>query len=412
MTIYILYHNIRNAKIPQWNYIPDAESIPHWKGNIDQFDFTLVESMPNTDVVYARLEDVPIGSKWIYAINNLYSNSVYEQHGLDVFDHFLSIPRLMNDLLAGNGRILFDDRREGYLYDNYVDGQISQFFTSKQIPLDRVIFATGTANADSIFDSRKYKMQSLYIRQFEIEASRLLKNSTYLPDRLPIKRFLCFNRRYAYRLHRLQFLSLIYQNNLLQFFYYSMLDGVDNISVIDAAKSLIGLEPDHFKTYDTMLKLNDKMPMLLDTDDLHTNLATTHHTSDVESYYNKTAISIVVETLFYESEIFFSEKLWHPIRMSQPFILIGGAGSLKHLHNLGYKTFSQWWDESYDTIIDPHQRMEAVVAVIKQISKWSEFQLSVFMAESADVCSHNLNHLHNMEHTVSYNCQLERLFDN
>lgn len=410
MTIYILYHNTRNNHIPQWNYIPNTESIPHWNGDADQFDFTLVESMPNTDIVYARLEDIQLGSKWIYAINNLYSNSVYEQNGMDVLNHFCSTPRLLADLHNGNGRILFDDRREGYLYDNYVGGQISQFFISKQIPLDKIIFATGTANVDSIFNSRKYKIQSLYIRQFELEACRLSQNNPYLLDRLPVRRFLCFNRRYAYRLHRLQFLSLIYQNNLLPFFYYSMLDGVDKVNVVEAAMQLIDNEPTHFKTYDNMLKLNSEMPMLLDTNDLHNNLATTHYTSSVESYYNKTAISVVVETLFYESEIFFSEKVWHPIRMSQPFILIGGAGSLRHLHELGYKTFNQWWDESYDEIEDPHQRMEAVVSVIKQISKWSEFKLTMFMQESKNICLHNLDHLISVESRMSYNLQLRNIF--
>jgi len=410
MTIYILYHNTRNNSVPQWNYIPTPDLARSCDDVDDQFDLTLVESMPNTDIAYAKIEAVPQGSKWLYAINNLYSNDVYTQNGLDVLDHFCSDERLMSDLLSGHGRILFDDRREGYLYDNYIGGQISQFFSNRNIPLDKVVFATGTANAEQIFNYRNYEIKPFYVRQFELEASKLCDTVPYQSNRLPVKRFLCFNRRYAYRLHRLQFLSLIYQHNLLPLFYYSMLDGVDHVSVVDAAKSLIGNEPQHFKTYETMLKLHDKMPMSIDTDDLQTNLATTHYLPTVQDFYNQSAISVVVETLFYDSEIFLSEKIWHPIRMSQPFILVGGAGSLQHLRDLGYKTFDHWWDESYDNIADPYDRMMSIVSIIKQISNWSEFQLSLFLIESAEICKHNFNHLMSAKHRISYDSQITQLF--
>lgn len=412
MTIYILYHNKRDDVIPQWNYIPDPTIMPKWVGDGTQFDLDIVESLINSDVEYARLDQLPAGSKWIYVLHNYYDNIVYERHGLDVLDHFLSIPRLVDDLLLGHGRILFDDRREGYLYTNYISGQLGQFFSNKNIPLDCVIFATGTSNVSEIFKTNKYKFKPLYVRQFELEACRLANTLTYKIDRAPVKRFLCLNRRYAYRLHRLQLLALIHQKKLLPHFYYSMLDGVDNISVLDAAKTLIGNEPAHFNTYNTMLTLADKFPMLLDTDDLINNLAITQYSNSLVPLYNSTAISVVVETLFNDVEVFFSEKVWHPIRMQQPFILVNGAGSLQHLHELGYKTFNHWWDESYDSIADPYDRMEAIVSVINDIAKWSDFKLSVFMQESTVICEHNLKHLMSADTRMTYNPQLHDIFYN
>ena len=106
MAIYILYHNVRSDTIPQWNYIPDTSVLlKNWPTNLEQFDLRL-DSMPNTDVVYAKIEDVPENSNWLYSLNNLYNHSLYSRTDLTIFDYFKSAPRLMADLIAGYGRIL------------------------------------------------------------------------------------------------------------------------------------------------------------------------------------------------------------------------------------------------------------------------------------------------------------------
>ena len=410
MTIYILYHNVRSNTIPQWNYIPDASVLlPSWPTNVEQFDLQL-DSMPNTDVVYAKIEDVPERSNWLYSLNNLYNHSLYRRSDLTIFDYFKSVPRLMTDLIAGYGRIMYDDRREGYLYPNYVRGEIEGFFKMYDIPLDRVVFATGTANAADIFNRNGYTMQTLYLQQFELESSLAVQYwPTTPPQRHIDRRFLCFNRLYRYRVHRLQLLAKMYRRNLLDQFYYSMLDGVDNTDVVDCATRLASIEPAHYDTVGAMRELKSRMPMLIDTDDLKTNLAWVH-TESVESYYNRTGISVVTETLFHDGEIFFSEKTWHPIRMQQPFILVNGPGSLQHLKELGYMTFDNWWDESYDTITNSYERLDAIEQLIVDIAAWSDSKFMQFVTESQIVCRHNLMHLATAHTRIGYNDRLTALF--
>lgn len=410
MTIYILYHIVRDNHIPQWNYIPNPNIITRWAGPSDQFDMTIVDSMPNTDAVYATIDQVPQGSNWIYLIPNLYENSVYTNTNFHIFTHFKSVPRLMDDLLKGYGRIMFDDRREGYLYPNYIYGQIQQFFTNNGIPLNRVIFATSAINADKIFVQNSYSITPMSFQQFELESSwKAMQMPTTIPVRNIEKRFLCFNRRYRYRLHRLQLLAKIYKRGILDQFYYSMLDGVDNISVVDAAMQLQGVEPSHYNTVSVMKELESTMPMLLDTDDLKTNLAWVH-TDSVKSYYERTGISVVTETLFHDGEIFFSEKTWHPMRMQHPFILLNGPGSLQQLRNQGYMTFNRWWDESYDDIVNPYDRLDAIEQLIVDIANWSVSKYAQFLHESITVCQHNLRHLATASTRISYDDQLKNLF--
>ena len=42
------------------------------------------------------------------------------------------------------------------------------------------------------------------------------------------------------------------------------------------------------------------------------------------------------------------------------------------MRDYGFKTFDTVWDESYDMIQDPYQRMLAIIEVMRDISTWSE----------------------------------------
>jgi hypothetical protein len=88
--------------------------------------------------------------------------------------------------------------------------------------------------------------------------------------------------------------------------------------------------------------------------------------------YRATAIEIVLETLFDDDRLHLTEKSLRPIACGQPFILVATHGSLQYLRDYGFKTFDTVWDESYDLIQDPYQRMKAIVEVMRDVSKWSD----------------------------------------
>ena len=55
----------------------------------------------------------------------------------------------------------------------------------------------------------------------------------------------------------------------------------------------------------------------------------------------------------------------------QPFIMLGAKGSLNALRKQGFKTFEEYWDESYDDEADDTKRFFKVLDLIKEISSWS-----------------------------------------
>ena len=88
------------------------------------------------------------------------------------------------------------------------------------------------------------------------------------------------------------------------------------------------------------------------------------------SDYETTEIEVVLETLFDDPRLHFTEKILRPIAIGQPFILAGGYRGLEYLKYYGFKTFESVWDESYDVIKDPYLRLKAIIDLMISISQW------------------------------------------
>ena len=81
---------------------------------------------------------------------------------------------------------------------------------------------------------------------------------------------------------------------------------------------------------------------------------------------------LVTETVNYAADkyyghVFLTEKTFKPIILKMGFLIAGCKGSLKKLRNLGFKTFSDYWDESYDTLDSKGARRNALTETIKYI---------------------------------------------
>lgn len=98
---------------------------------------------------------------------------------------------------------------------------------------------------------------------------------------------------------------------------------------------------------------------------------------------------LVTETCFWERKDHLTEKIFKPIISRMPFVLAGPAHNLRYLREYGFQTFSQWWDESYDGIEDPVQRLSAIGNTMAQICDHSLEQLQDMLMEMIPVLEHN-----------------------
>ena len=107
------------------------------------------------------------------------------------------------------------------------------------------------------------------------------------------------------------------------------------------------------------------------------------------------ALCIVNETLMADQPPqWHSEKTYKAISLMMPFIIISQRHSLKALHDQGYRTFSPWIDESYDSIVDPRDRLRAAMAEACRIIEMDDGDIATLLKEVLPVLIHNFQNFH------------------
>jgi len=86
-----------------------------------------------------------------------------------------------------------------------------------------------------------------------------------------------------------------------------------------------------------------------------------------EKPYNDTFCSIVSETNVNDFDFFITEKLWKPIIMQHIFVVLGNCNLYKKIKELGFKTFSNIFDESFDDDKNVNNKINTIVKVLKKI---------------------------------------------
>jgi len=109
--------------------------------------------------------------------------------------------------------------------------------------------------------------------------------------------------------------------------------------------------------------------------------------------WNTSFLHVVSETVW-QDKIHFTEKVFKPIVLHQPFVVLQAPGSLAYLRSYGFKTFGAWWDESYDAIEDPTERMQAIADIVNSIGNKSLEELETMRMEMASVLEHNFRHFY------------------
>lgn len=111
---------------------------------------------------------------------------------------------------------------------------------------------------------------------------------------------------------------------------------------------------------------------------------------NILKYYNNIFVDIVNETFLTGAVFFCTEKTWRPILAHRPFITAGGQYHLANMRRLGFQTFSEFWDESYDTLA-MEDRIRAITDVMATISSWSGTELVSKLAAMKPILDHNFN---------------------
>lgn len=88
-------------------------------------------------------------------------------------------------------------------------------------------------------------------------------------------------------------------------------------------------------------------------------------TQNCQDIYKRIGVDLVTETAMQYPYNFITEKTFRPIANGRPFIILGPTHTLSFLQSLGFMTFSSIIDETYDDLIDPELRFDAVCVTVK-----------------------------------------------
>jgi hypothetical protein len=103
--------------------------------------------------------------------------------------------------------------------------------------------------------------------------------------------------------------------------------------------------------------------------------------------YNLAYFQVVLETDFQSQHQFFlTEKTIRPLMSGQPFVVAATPGFLDHLHNMGFRTYSSLWNEEYDSIINTHDRICALVDLCVHLDN---FDWQAHRSELDSIAQHN-----------------------
>lgn len=207
------------------------------------------------------------------------------------------------------------------------------------------------------------------------------------------KTFLIYNRAWAgTREYRIKFADLL----------------VDQDLVKHCQTSFNYVDPDTGTSYkDYVFKNPVWQPNHDLTDCFPSNTKPGSSSADFEIVdYEATDIEVVLETLFDDTRIQLTEKILRPIACQQPFILSSTAGSLSYLKNYGFRTYDSVWDESYDQILDPDLRLQAIVRLMKEISNWDPQTKAIKLAQAQVIAQYNKKYFFSKEFFDLVHCEL------
>jgi hypothetical protein len=222
-----------------------------------------------------------------------------------------------------------------------------------------------------------------YVKQHDLDA-----------DKIRPHKFICFNRQLGNRTHRITLAYLALKYNLLNHNVFSFLEKISDEEVFNSINTWKSYYKDVAIT-EVARKIAQILPCEIDTHALtpseKTNFST--HNNKKEFYLN-TYIHIVSETRFHDGDSpFMSEKTYRPIANFQPFLYVGNYHSLRHLQDLGFKTFHPYINEDYDSEQDPEKRMAMIEQELKKLNDLTIEQIHELYYNVKDILVYNRNHL-------------------
>lgn len=275
--------------------------------------------------------------------------------------------RVYDDVKNGKAYILISYANEGDLL--YYKDKINKLINEMNLPKSNILVLHGDHNVNNFLDCPFTYIPVTVFNWWLHDRIVFIKPPIeYRPEKL----FVSYNRHV--KEDRARLILEFINNNLLDVGHVSCGTLISEWKLtedeIKILKSLEGLSPDGVK----LTGENADNPILMLN---KTNFETSF-------------VSVVTETEARTDDIlYYTEKIFKPIILGHPFMVLGGKNQLQLLKDMGYKTFDKWWDESYDNESGYENRIKKIISNLLYLKTKTPEELMQMRIEMKDVLKHN-----------------------
>ena len=211
------------------------------------------------------------------------------------------------------------------------------------------------------------------------------------------KKFLLYNR--MPHPHRLVLVALLHEAGLLdQGIVSCYIDNKEHLMKELNSIILPGKEPFYDNIKNTYESNPNLLPLKLDLKhDPDCNFVENYTNINLQ-HFEDTFFSVITETEFYNRRnmcygdiwnMYFTEKTFRAIRMKHPFVMVNMPNTLKYLQDRGFRTFSCWINESYDSVISEEERLKTITKEIQRLCNLPQSELRDMISDMQDVLDYN-----------------------
>lgn len=384
-------------------------------GNLPEFALNTREHLRVNDCEYnvTKFADIDKSKPWFIftAIKFPFTLNYLDKKqwaAKDLFSHFP--PEILHELVHGNAYLILSFEQEANTI-SFLELFYGLYNNNPLVAPRKLIHITASYNIHSIYDDycSEHGIQEKINIWFSVHSllgpiGFHVKNGYFnLTPQPKTKKYINFNR--MPKSHRVSFTSLLAEYDLLDSGYVSLgvpeqFESGDNLLqyVNDTLPRIYNWNVDgecYQRVRSGASKLVTKLPLTIDTDDFVYGPAF-GYSGKLTEFYDKSYFSIVSNTyclLQDEITITLNEKEYKTMLYKQPFLLVARPGTLAMLQDLGFQTFSEWFDESYDSERDDQARLMKLIREVDRLCKLDNTEWDKMIAEMQPVLEHNYSRL-------------------
>jgi hypothetical protein len=306
----------------------------------------------------------------------------------------------LHDARHGRAIIFLDYGQENYMeYDTYY--LIHESLKKASIPSENIIFGINSFNAQEIYENwfspGDQKMQvrnwpyvlantSFHYNNF---TEQYLSKDDWLQTQHVKRKYHMIYKVRRPRDHRQALLLKLASDGLLPKTDWSCLTP---IRCDDRRIAYFSSKFNWSLNEQAVNHLCEQTPKTLESENgTHYTAVRTTTDSHPDAYKNS-YLYICTETFTHGEHKSLTEKVFKPIVNLQPFVLIAYPKALELLRNLGFKTFSNFIDESYDDEVDEVKRIHMVYNEIQRISNFTHEEIHEWYWGMKDILEYNQRH--------------------